>query len=283
MEPPADVEFYLTQGPLTELPEIGEVLDEMPDDVPSIAKVVQGLMLHIYWANRYGEPLTEKRKHEVNIRSVKEKITQLMEKDPAPLIQPRALPDRLVGNCRDFSLLFVSLLRLKGYAARARCGFSTYFERGKFVDHWVGEYWDETTGRWKLVDSQLDDFQQKKLRLDFDPLDVPRDRFIVGGQAWRMCRSKEQDPRKFGILQWHGMEFILGDLQRDLLALNKIELLPWDVWGLLGKSISYLKPEEVGLLDKIALFTITPDTSTAVLSGIYTSNPVFHPPAAWLG
>ena len=51
----------------------------------------------------------------------------------------------------------------------------------------------------------------------------------------------------------------------------------------LGKSISYLKPEEVGLLDKIALFTITPDTSTAVLSGIYTSNPVFHPPAAWLG
>lgn len=160
MEIPADIEFYLTQGPLTELPEMGEVFEDLPDDVPSIAKVVQGLMLHVFWANRYGEQLTEKRKHEVNIRSVKEKITHLLEKEPAPLTQLRTLPARLVGNCRDFSLLFISLLRLKGYPARARCGFSTYFERGKFVDHWVGEYWDETTGRWILVDSQLDDFQQ---------------------------------------------------------------------------------------------------------------------------
>ena len=30
-----------------------------------------------------------------------------------------------------------------GVPARARCGFGAYFEKGKFVDHWVTEYWNE--------------------------------------------------------------------------------------------------------------------------------------------
>ena len=37
----------------------------------------------------------------------------------------------------------------------------------------------------------------------------------------------------FGIFDMHGMWFIAGNLVRDLLSLNKIELLPWDGWGLM--------------------------------------------------
>jgi transglutaminase-like putative cysteine protease len=43
--------------------------------------------------------------------------------------------------------LFVALIRRKGVPARARCGFADYFEPGKHLDHWVGEYWNSDEGR----------------------------------------------------------------------------------------------------------------------------------------
>ena len=46
------------------------------------------------------------------------------------------------------------------------------------------EYWAEDEGRWVLVDAQLDELQCDVLKMSFDPLDVPRDQFIVGGKAW---------------------------------------------------------------------------------------------------
>jgi hypothetical protein len=39
------------------------------------------------------------------------------------------------------------------------------------------------------VDAQLDELQREVLKIPFDPLDVTRDQFIVGGRAWQMCRS----------------------------------------------------------------------------------------------
>ena len=49
----------------------------------------------------------------------------------------------MVGVCRHFTLLHVAMLRAQGVPARARCGFGAYFEKGKFVDHWVTEYWND--------------------------------------------------------------------------------------------------------------------------------------------
>lgn len=74
-----------------------------------------------------------------------------------------------------------------------------------FEDHWVVEYWNRDQNRWVLVDAQLDELQRHVLKIDFDVLDVPRDQFIVGGAAWQMCRSGEQDADKFGIFDMHGL------------------------------------------------------------------------------
>jgi hypothetical protein len=73
----------------------------------------------------------------------------------------------------------------------------------------------------------------RQLTFDFDPLDVPRDRFIVAGDAWQHCRAGRADPAHFGIFRGNlrGLWFIAGEMVRDLSALNAIELLPWDVWG----------------------------------------------------
>lgn len=160
-----------------------------------------------------------------------------------------------MGNCRDFSVLLAALLRQQGTPARARCGFGRYFLPNHYEDHWVCEYWNADRGRWALVDAQLDALQCQALNIGFDPLDVPRDQFIVGGLAWQMCRANQADPETFGIHDMHGLWFVRGDFVRDVAALNKMELLPWDAWALMEHRDDELQASDLALLDDLASLT----------------------------
>ena len=73
-----------------------------------------------------------------------------------------------------------------------------------------------------MIDPQLDDFQCQELDVGFDPLDVPRDQFIVGGKVWFCCRNGEADPDNFGIFDMRGLWFVRGNLIRDIAALNEL-------------------------------------------------------------
>jgi len=106
-----------------------------------------------------------------------------------------------------------------------------------------------------MVDAQLDQFQVERLKISFDPLDVPRDKFLPGGRAWSICRSGQADPDKFGIADLHGLWFIRGNLIRDLGSLNKIELLPWDCWGIMDREESSFSPDDWNLLDHVAMLS----------------------------
>ena len=277
----SDLQFYLQSGPLSTLPlEIDPSM--LPDDLPGLVKIVQGLLLHIFWAERYGVQLTPAQKEDVNLRSFAQKFPQLLRLDSSPLTQPRPLEKRLVGNCRDFSNFLAALLKLKGIPARARCGFGAYFMPGTFEDHWVTEYWNDTQQRWIMVDAQLDDFQIKTLNVHFNTLDVPSYQFLCGGKAWLLCRSGQADPMKFGIFKMRGMDFIRGDLIRDFLALNSLEILPWDIFGLISKPGSQLDEKDTTLLDHIAGLTLQPQESFEEIRATYQSTPELHIPPAWL-
>lgn len=65
-----------------------------------------------------------------------------------------------------------------------RVGFASYFERDFNVDHAIAEVYDAAAGRWKLVDPELSPLHVEQFAMDFDPLEVPPDRFIAGGLAW---------------------------------------------------------------------------------------------------
>jgi len=251
--------FYSTHSPMTYLPdepEIRALLIDAPDSVPSIVEAVQNTLIHIFWAERYGEKLTEERAAQVNIRSAAEILRTAYQSKPEKLTAKRELSEKVVGNCRDFSVLSVALMRNKGIPARARCGFGAYFSspemKLQYIDHWVVEYWSYEHDRWMMVDSQIDKFQADVLKLDFDTLDVPHNKFITGGAAWKMCREGKADPETFGIQNMSGMGFILGDMMRDLAALDKIPLLPWDCWGLMLEDWS----KEMELLDSVADVTL---------------------------
>jgi len=151
----------------------------LPTDVAALARVVQGLLMHLHVAPSYGLEHTPQQQAQAHLRSAGDILGCIVAQDARDLTEPRPAAERVVGVCRHFTLLHVALLRAHGIAARARCGFATYFEKGMFLDHWVTEYRDVARDRWVLVDPQLDDHQRRLFRIDFDTLDVPRDRLAA--------------------------------------------------------------------------------------------------------
>jgi hypothetical protein len=163
-------------------------------------------------------------------------LARIAAHDDAPLVQPRPVARRLVCICHHFTVLTVAALRAQGIPAQARCGFAIYFVTNQFADHWVAEYWRSDEERWVLLDAQLDELQKKAIKAHFDPLDVPRDRFIVAGDAWRLWRCGAEDGMKFGIFDFRGAWFIAINLRRDFAALNNMEILPPDMWGTMARE-----------------------------------------------
>lgn len=263
--------FYVEHGIISNPGKFRRYYDNLPSDISQLCRIIQGLLLHPLWAERYGEKLSNERTTEVNIRHVETILARIQEIHSGPIEQIRPLNERFIGNCRTFSVLLASILQFQGIPARARCGFGRYFMSGWYEDHWICEYWSEEYHKWIMVDAQLDDFQSQDLKIGFDPLDVPRDQFIVGGKAWLSCRNDETDPNKFGIFDMRGMWFIRGNLIRDLAALNKVELLPWDGWGLIDQEFESLSQRELILLDDIASRT-SDEIDFLVIRELYKTN-----------
>jgi hypothetical protein len=265
--------YFAQHGKMTHPGVYASSYAELPSDIPTLVHMVQGLIVHVFWAERYGLKLTPTRQAEVQLRSMERRLARAFEMDPAPLNVERSLEKKIVGNCRDFSLTLASLLQTRGIPARPRCGFGAYFLPDHYEDHWVCEYWNEPERRWVLVDAQLDDFQQGALGIAFDALDVPRDQFLVGGAAWEMCRSGGSDPELFGIFDMHGIDFVKGNLIRDVAALNKVELLPWDCWGLILAETASLPPDDLSLLDRLASVTRDDVPDFDAVRQLYDSEP----------
>ena len=267
--------YFTRQGPISDPGAYASLYENLPTSIADLVKLVQGITIHVFWTERYGFQAPQERMGELQLRSMERRLARTLELDPRPLTEPRPIEKKLLGNCRDHSLLLASMLRHQGVPARARCGFGAYFMPDHFEDHWVTEYWNQEQSRWVMVDAQLDELQRDVLKIKFDVLDVPRDQFIVGGKAWQMCRAGKQDPDTFGIFDMHGLGFVRGNLVRDVASLNKVELLPWDCWGvILHESLE--NPDDLAALDELATLTEgdVPDFEAVRLR--YESDPRFH-------
>jgi len=267
-----DLSYYQKQGQISEPGAYAPALTGLPTQIEALARVVQATTIHPFWLDSYGLKLPPERMAELQLRTLEKRLARTLELDPRPLDVLRDLDKKLLGNCRDHSLLLAAILRQQGLAARARCGFGAYFQDGLFVDHWVTEYWDAAGQRWVLVDAQLDALQSEALRINFNPLNVPRDQFILAGKAWQMCRSGQADPAAFGIFDMNGLGFIRGNLLRDVASLNKVELLPWDCWGLMLKE-QLDDPSDLALLDQLAALTAGDVPEPLAVRSAYENDP----------
>lgn len=256
-------------------------LGMLPRGVASLCKVVQGILIHrdiAPWL--YNFTLTKEQQDLANVRTVAEMLSWVRTIDDHPLTEPREPARRMPCVCRHFSTILCGLLREQDVPARPRCGFGAYFNPGRFEDHWVAEYWNERARRWILVDAQLDPVQLAAFKPDFDPLDVPRDRFIIAGDAWRMCRAGRADPNLFGLsfLNEQGLWWIAQNLIRDLATLNRMDMLPWDVWGMMPEPADVISTEDAALLDRVAALTLGGDGALAELQEIYRDERLRVPP-----
>ncbi len=254
-------EFYATPGRHTDVASYGVAAA----GIAEVVQTVQGILIYDLFAkDLYGVDLAPLQAETVHLRNASQILDAALEADPRPLSEARAPVTRIGGRCNTYSLLTVALLRAAGIPARSRCGFATYFVPGYYEDHWVAEYWDQSEQRWVMVDAQLDATWQRLLGIEADTgfVTIGPEQFLTGGRAWKRWRAGELDADRCGLssIPEHGAFWIAQNTRLDLAALNKVEMLPWDIWGLHWEPPEEPTEETLATFDAIAELTTNVET-----------------------
>jgi hypothetical protein len=271
---------YATQSAFSDPGAWAGRLDAVPGDIAGLARTARQLVFHYRADGDFAaNGIAPERIAEIDTRYAAPMFERLFALADQPLTSERAPAQRLVGCCRDFTLLFLAMARHHGLPARARVGFATYFVPGWALDHAVAEVWDAAAGRWRLVEAQLrDGFVDRADNTLLDTLDLPRDRFVTGAQAWLDARSGRADPERFAvdpgieIPATRGWPYLVHNLLLDLAALNKRETILWDSWGVAEDPAitqGVPAPERLAALDQLAAALVDPATTAAELAALY--------------
>ena len=229
---PEERRYYASHSAESDPEGLRARLDALPADPAGLLAAVGGLVLHAAFVEPLGVVCPPDSNDDRESRRCPEMLSRILGRDGASLAAARAPEHRLIGVCRHYALLACSALRHHGVPARLRVGFADYFGPGFRDDHWVAEYWDGSG--WRLMDPELTPGVRRHFGVAFDPCDVPRDRFVTAGPAWLGVRAGRIDPATCGVstVGIAGAWFVAGSVLRDLAALNKREMLPWDYWGI---------------------------------------------------
>lgn len=263
--------FYATPGRFTTLL-AGETA---PAGIEDVVRVVQGLLVYDLVAQPfYGVELSPTQADAIHERDSGALLATVKAVDDRPIEHARPPAARVGARCHAFSRLTVAFLRSQGIPARARCGFGSYFVPGQLEDHWIAEYWDDAAGRWTMVDAQLDATWRAMIGFEGDPLQITRVEFVTAGHAWRAWRRGDLDAGTCGLtaIDEHGAHWIAGNLRLDLAALNKVEMLPWDVWGAGWEPGVEPTGELLECFDSAAALTTDPDARLSELRSRYETD-----------
>lgn len=274
-ERPKDLDYYASQSDITDPRDMADLLANLPYDIAGLRRVAQGLVIH--YRSRavieYGIPA--ERIREIDTRYANRMLARIRELKDGPLTVPRSPMEKLVGCCRDFTVLFVAMARAQGIPSRSRIGFASYFSPGYWIDHVVAEVWDADEGRWRLIDPQLVDNYKSPDGKSVDPLNLPPDKFLLAGSAWKQCRAGLADPEIFVVSpdleleKTRGWAEIYHNMVHDLAALNKTEMLLWDEWS---KPWEALVEADLDRLDKVADKTTVKDLNVDELLQVYKND-----------
>ncbi|WP_328992307.1 transglutaminase-like domain-containing protein [Kribbella sp. NBC_01245] len=238
------------------------LIDALPSDLPGIGEVVRNTLIHYRGG---GIEFTGDRLAEIDNRWIDTLLTVDQNRNGCELAVPRESFDRVVGCCRDYTLLTVSALRHKGIPARSRIGFATYFAPDFNHDHVVTEYWNGS--RWVWADTQLDPAGD----WSFDPLDLPPGVMLSAAQVWTDYRKGLIDPDLYGATDdLKGPWFIRDYVYLELAHRMRDELLLWDIWGEMSADL----PEDLTPTDTLATLLLAADTADtadadATLTALY--------------
>ena len=268
---PESLDYYAAPGRFTSVDD-----GELPTgDIGEVVATVQGLLIYDVVAEAfYGVDLPPYQAEAIHERDSARLLAMVRTVDPRPLGDPRPPGRRVGARCHAFSRLTVTLLRSAGVPARARCGFGAYFRPGWLEDHWVAELWNPAVERWQMADAQLDETWRAMIGFTGDPLAITSSEFVTAGHAWQAWRRGDLDAGRCGLsaIDEHGAHWIAHNLRLDLASLNKVEMLPWDVWGAGWEPGDQPTEAVLQLFDRVAELTVDPDARFADLRAIYETD-----------
>jgi len=206
-------DFYRRPGPTSDLGRHRPLISGFPAEAGALGAIVRGMLIHNFTAKTQGLPLSAERLAHMQTVGAEGILDNVMSLDPGPLDVERPAGRRMVGFCYHFALLHCALLRATGTPARARCGFASYLEARRWIDHWVVEYWDG--GGWRRMDPQI------------GRGDLTGDDFHDGPTAWGQCRAGASEPASHGNGELWGWDELRGSLINDVAALSKVEVSGW--------------------------------------------------------
>lgn len=227
--------FYASHSVYSEPGPYRETLMRRGVEPKSIARWISSFMQHPRGSESEERGFKPEQAADLELRSVAEILSVAVKRN---LLEGESAQHKVGGVCRDFAIVAVSGFRERGIPARLRVGFADYLVPGHWEDHWLCEWHD--CGRWKRLDVEfaaIDGFP-------FDTMDVPRERFLTAGEAWLRIKDEQEIASRFGVssLALGGEWFVAGSVLREVAALRKLELKPWDYWGL-SKDLSPASPE----------------------------------------
>jgi hypothetical protein len=268
--------YYASHSLFSDPGELATMLDAVPADFRAMKEAVYPLVFHYMGGGDWAENgIAQDRREEIDLRYAGQMLGRLRELSDKPLGEFRRPHERMVGCCRDFALLYVALARHKGIPARSRVGFASYFMAEWNMDHVVAEVWDAREQRWRLIDAELGDGHIDPTDgAVLEPLNVPRDRFIVAPDAWLRCREGRHDAARYlvspfvEIPELRGWPYLLHNLVLDLATLNKREMVLWDDWGI-SAEWETITDEQRSMLDETARTMLLPDVALDELHRLY--------------
>lgn len=257
-----ELDFYRTQSALSDPGSLASIWDGVNPTLADMKDAITPLLFHYRGDGPFAENgIAPERIEEINLRYASDMLACINDLEPISIGETRDANKRMVGCCRDWALLFVSLARHHGFAARSRVGFAGYFAEGWWIDHVVAEIWDETTQRWRLVDAELREPWTLSTGQQVEPLDISRDLFLTGLDAWKQNRNGERDAEKFVVApdlmvpDLRGWPYLRHNVVHDIAALNRHEMILWDVWGIDNISGDQPTDKEMSILDAAASST----------------------------
>lgn len=272
------LEFYTLQSVMTDPRNFSYLFHDIPKDVCFIKALLQDIILHFWDGKMHDYSIPFKRVFDIETRYVEKMLEKIIALDNSSLKNFRHLDRRIVGSCRDYAVLFCSILRYHGIPVRTRVAFSAYYFKEYNHDEVVLEYWNKDKNKWCVIDPRVTEphIVKQKLTIDFDLFDVPPDKLIVAGNAWKIIRENPELAIKFcggDVRKNRGMLYVRDRLIQDIAALNSVEMQLWDLWGLMLKTHSIEEDDDqLAYLDQLANFSTNPDDNFEALRDIYQND-----------
>ena len=207
-------------------------------------------------------------------------LAELLRRNPI-YSNCRPIEDKIHLCCREQAILLASILKSKGYCARVRSGFAPYIDINKKSsgDHWITEYYDTNKCKWKLVDADMFFDYNSLIVQGIDLLDIPKDKFIFGAEAYLGLRNKKYENFQMYYASnptTYGLKAAIRALFYDFHCLMNNEIIFLHQPKYIFQKNFELSDEEYNELDELANLMLHPNDNFEKLLKLWNTKDKFR-------